>query len=207
MRLSGIFCLFLVIFISNAYSETFQFNDGTSRDGKLVGYEQSHVKLNLKQYPYHDFPVFIYNDFSYNIRSIRQVEKIKQADLLKSKDLLEKGNNFFYRKDYLNAIEYYERSLKINDEYVYAYHNIAVAWLMVREYNKSIAAFRHLLRLYPESEYAYIYLTLNYIHIEQYKRAKDTIAMAKRSSVLMGNNEYARLIERLDRQIKEKTFP
>ena len=199
--------LFVLTLQFSVWADVFEMTDGSRLEGRLIEDDGVHIKLNLPEYPDHSFPVFIYNAFSYDVKKTHHPTKIEHKYYKESKFLVEKGNNYFFKKDYRNAIRHYEDALKVNPKYIYAYHNIAVSWLMMNEYNNSINAFNKLIGSYPENGYAYLYLTINYMYLENYSTAKNMLSRARNYSDITNDYQCNKMIEMLNAKIEKELFP
>ena len=60
---------------------------------------------------------------------------------------LEQGNNFYFRKDYKNAISAYSRALQINPNFAEAYNNRGNAYVQLKNYQQAMQDLQNAVRL------------------------------------------------------------
>lgn len=196
-----------LFFQSVSFADIFELKDGQRLNGRIISRDSSHLKLNIIQYPDHSFPAFIYNSFDYNFKKSLHPSKTIHKTYADSKFFLEKGNYFFAAKDYRNAIDKYEQAIDINPSYVYAYHNIAVSYLMMSEYQQSILYFNKLLSKYPENGYAYLYLAINYMNLEMFYPAREALQKAEGFAAVVDNSESSMWLRKLNEKVERELFP
>jgi tetratricopeptide (TPR) repeat protein len=161
------------------FADTYDFKDGESRTVRFVESEGPMFRINTSEFPNHDFPVYIERTFVHYIDKVRLSEPLLQKTLDDSVKLLEQGNNYYFKRDYRNAIRLYQDALRINPDYRFAYNNLAVCHFMLAEYRQCIDWAGKLLNVDGLNGHAYFYRGLSYIRLENYIRAYDDIRAAK----------------------------
>lgn len=202
-----VFFLFLFVFSARSYADVYEFRDGSKRNVRILEDEDSLLHLETSEFPMHNLPVFIYHTFDYDIKRTFHPHKLSKVVLKESKFLLEKGNNYYSKKDYLNAIRYYEQSLRVNPEYIYAYHNIGVSYLLLSRYQETIKAFERLLNKHPDYIYAYLYIAVANMHLEMYDRARSYLEKAKAYPGILMDEQCNKTIEVLLDRVNAVMFP
>ncbi|EWS73634.1 tetratricopeptide repeat protein (macronuclear) [Tetrahymena thermophila SB210] len=82
-------------------------------------------------------------------------------------EYFQKGNYFFQKKMYQQAIEQYNCCLKINPEHVMSIQNIGLAQFQQNELDKSIQSFQRVLQIQPKSDQALYHLGICYLYNNQ----------------------------------------
>lgn len=84
------------------------------------------------------------------IQAIREVDiQISIIDLL-LKDNILKGNEHFYKKEYIASIPWYDKALEIKPDYAEALNNKGVSLSYLKKFNESISYFDMALKINPD---------------------------------------------------------
>jgi len=86
------------------------------------------------------------------LKKLLEKEKDKAAELY-----IWRGNTWYNKKDYDNAIIDYNKAININPNYELAFYNRGSAWVAKKEYDKAIADYTKIIK--PNSKYADTYYT------------------------------------------------
>lgn len=65
----------------------------------------------------------------------------------------EKANNYYSKKDYINAINFYKKSIEIKQNEAAALYNSAVCLIKLKAFEKAIESLRKAIHLKPDSRY------------------------------------------------------
>jgi len=67
-----------------------------------------------------------------------------------------RGNAWYNKKDYDNALVDYNKAIEINPNYELAFYNRGFAWIAKQDYNRAIADFNKVIEINPNSASAYV---------------------------------------------------
>ena len=81
------------------------------------------------------------------------------------------ANEFLRQNDYANALPFFEKAVKIDPEFVFAWDNIGVCYRRLGNYDKSLMAYRMSLKLDPKNLTALQNVPLAYVGKKEYKKA------------------------------------
>ena len=164
-------------------------------DSEVVGYQTSLTVLDavdVKQGQNATMTIFTnpdseeYKKFYYEIetqvmdscQSIRNVVGVnnkenKKSYSTKSAAITEynKGNNFLRENNYAEALPFYEKAVKIDPEFVFAWDNIGVCNRNLGNYDAAIKAYKKSIKLDPKAPTAYQNIGLAYAGKKDYKKA------------------------------------
>ena len=84
---------------------------------------------------------------------------------------LEQGNNFYFRKDYKNAISAYSRALQINPNFAEAYNNRGNAYVQLKNYQQAMQDLQNAVRLNNADARIHNNLGGVYLLLENYNAA------------------------------------
>lgn len=91
---------------------------------------------------------------------------------LQARQMKEKGNEFFFKKDYDKAIEYYLKAVMIDPSYVEAYNNLASAYLQKNDFENAVKYWKITLMFEPNDLDLYINVALaSETKLAQFKEA------------------------------------
>lgn len=82
------------------------------------------------------------------------------------------GNKFYNIKDYSKAIDFYKRSIEMDENKACSYYNAGVCFIKLKDFNSAIDMIRSALSIQPESKY---YFNLAYCHAMNEDRNKALI--------------------------------
>lgn len=81
------------------------------------------------------------------------------------------GNNYFRKNEYANALPYFEKAVKIDPEFVFAWDNIGVCNRRLGNYDTAIEAYQKSIELDPTAVTAHQNIALAYIGKKNFKKA------------------------------------
>lgn len=81
------------------------------------------------------------------------------------------GNNFLREKNYAEALPFYEKAVKIDPDFVFAWDNIGVCNRNLGNYDAAIKAYKKSIKLDPTAPTAYQNMGLAYVGKKDYKKA------------------------------------
>lgn len=84
---------------------------------------------------------------------------------------LEQGNNFYFRKDYQNAVSAYSRALQINSNFAEAYNNRGNAYVQLKNYQQAMQDLQNAVRLNNADARIHNNLGGVYLLLENYNAA------------------------------------
>ena len=91
---------------------------------------------------------------------------------IKAKELKAKGNDAFFRKNYKEALKYYEQANQLDPSYVEVYNNIATVYFAMKEFDKAIEYWKACLLFTPDDVSLYINIALAYeTELKKYREA------------------------------------
>ncbi len=170
-----ILAFMIAIFISLPCARTEIYNfDGKQKPAETLSQEGIFVKLRMQESAGESAAVFIYQ-----IDSVENPHIIPDRVFEDSLLLLEKGNNYFSRKNYPEALRYYNKAVKVNDLFVAGYHNLGITYFLMGRYNDSIRNFKKISSIQPSAGLPYFYLGWIYKRLENPRRAKIYLKKAK----------------------------
>jgi len=76
-----------------------------------------------------------------------------------------RGEEFFYQKDYQQAITYYQKAIESDPRYVKAYANMGLAYEYLGQYDKAISYYQKAIELDPDCAMAYNDVSNVYEHM------------------------------------------
>jgi tetratricopeptide (TPR) repeat protein len=107
------------------------------------------------------------NDFSKKAEELFNMGKFEDVITLLTDKVLEtqkeaelylwRGNTWYYKEDYDNAIADYDKVIEINPNFTDVYYNRGLAWFAKKEYDKAIEDYTKVIDLKPD--YADVYYT------------------------------------------------
>jgi len=95
----------------------------------------------------------------------------KNSDAIKEYN---KGNEFIRQKDYKSALPFYEKAVKIDSEFVFAWDNIGVCNRRLGNLDEALKAYKMSLKLDPKSLTALQNIALVYVGQKKYQKAIDS---------------------------------
>lgn len=197
----------LILMPGLVFADIYDFKDGDSRNARFIDNRGSMFMLNTEEFPNQNFPSFVERTFVQYIEKVRYSEPLLQSTLDQAVKLLEQGNNYFFKRDYRNAIRLYQDALRVNPKYRFAYNNLAVCHLLLAEYNESISWSTRLIDVEGLNGYAYFYRGLSYSHLENYIRAYDDLKVAKAIFEKQGERSETAICEELLEKLARRKFP
>ena len=82
-----------------------------------------------------------------------------------------KGNGYLRQNDFANALPYYEKAVKIDSEFVFAWDNIGVCNRRLGNFDAAIDAYKKSIKLDPTGITAFQNISLAYVGKKNYKKA------------------------------------
>ena len=152
--------------------ETFQINPNDPYQLESL-YNLGVIYYNLKDYPK---ALFYFTKYLEIFPKETGVQNPHETDILnvvnwilsqddktrnvQAKKMKEIGNEFFFKKDYDNAIKYYEKAVSIDPGYVEAYNNLASAYLQKNDFTNAVKFWKITLLFEPNDLDLYINVAL-----------------------------------------------
>lgn len=127
-----------------------------------------------------------------NCEALKQIVKVSDKQSAKSltdneiaMDLYNKGVQETEKKNYKKAINYYEKALKEDPSFVFAWDNLGLNYRLINNYDKAIECYERSLQLDPKGQMPLQNIAVAYQYKKEYQKALDAY---KRLSVLDRNN-------------------
>ncbi|MBN1047037.1 tetratricopeptide repeat protein [Clostridium botulinum] len=96
----------------------------------------------------------------------------------KAKEYKNKGNEFFSKKDYDNAIEYYNRAISLDSSYLHAYYNKGLAYANKKDYDNAIKLFSKAIEIDDKFDATYNAKGVMYYILKEYSNAIENYTAA-----------------------------
>lgn len=111
--------------------------------------------------------------YCYNVRRLMIVEKKKQFYDLSSIPVANehylKGNEFMDNGDYAKSISEFQKAIKIDNRFVYAYDHLAISYRRQENYKKAIKYYKKSLEIFPEGDVALLNIAVSYSFLKDYE--------------------------------------
>jgi tetratricopeptide (TPR) repeat protein len=127
-----------------------------------------------------------------NCEALKQIVKVSDKQSAKSltdneiaMDLYNKGVQETEKKNYKKAINYYEKALKEDPNFVFAWDNLGLNYRLMNNYDKAIECYERSLKIDPKGQMPLQNIAVAYQYKKEYQKALDAY---KRLSVLDRNN-------------------
>ena len=101
-------------------------------------------------------------------------EEIEDIEQMKDKTYLDYfilGNTYDNQKEYIKAIQAYQKAIKLNPKYSDAYYNLGIVYGKEDEYDKAIEVYQRAIELNPKNDKAYNNIGVIYKNKEEYDKA------------------------------------
>jgi len=103
--------------------------------------------------------------FCYNVRSVLIVEKKKQFYRLspnsEANEHYLNGKEYMAKGDYSNSINHFQKAIKLDNRFVYAYDHLAISYQMQENHKKAIKYSRKSLTIFPEGNVALLNIAVS----------------------------------------------
>jgi tetratricopeptide (TPR) repeat protein len=113
--------------------------------------------------------------YCYNVRRLVIEEKrrmfYKTSSNQSAEEYYEVGNNYLRNKDYERAIKEYEKAIKLDKNFVYAYDNIAISYRRQENFKMAIKYYQKSLAIFPEGDVAILNIAVAYSLLKDYDNA------------------------------------
>jgi tetratricopeptide (TPR) repeat protein len=127
-----------------------------------------------------------------NCKSLKEIVKVSDKQSAKSltdneiaMDLYNKGVQETEKKNYKKAINYYEKAIKEDPNFVFAWDNLGLNYRLMNNYDKAIECYERSLKIDPKGQMPLQNIAVAYQYKKEYQKAIDAY---KRLSVLDRNN-------------------
>lgn len=133
-------------------------------------------------------------------------------------EVYNQANHYFQNGDYQNAVDYYQKALKIFPSSPKAHNNIGVSYVNLGQHDRAVEHFEHAIALDPEIYEAYPNLALLMMEERRYaevvqvieralqiKEEPELYAMLAETYGKMGNVSKAKQCVELERKLRSKT--
>lgn len=105
--------------------------------------------------------------------------QVQENDIeFEANQFFDKGVSCYRKKDYLGAIEYFEKAIKLRPTYDGPYYNLGVTYSQLGNHEKSIENYEKAISVNPKFADAYYNLGAQYLAINQRKKANDCFVKA-----------------------------
>lgn len=78
------------------------------------------------------------------------------------------GNDFMNKGDYTNAIQEFEKAIKVDPNFIYAYDHLAISYRRQEKYKEAIEYYLKSLEIFPEGDVALLNIAVAYSFLEDY---------------------------------------
>lgn len=127
-----------------------------------------------------------------NCKSLKEIVKVSDKQSAKSltdnevaMNLYNKGVQETEKKNYKKAISYYEKALKEDPNFVFAWDNLGLNYRLINNYDKAIECYERSLKIDPKGQMPLQNIAVAYQYKKEYQKAIDAY---KRLSLLDRNN-------------------
>jgi tetratricopeptide (TPR) repeat protein len=144
-----------------------------------------------------------------------EIKEIKVGDLqisrseLSLKEIILKGNEHYYKNEYREAIECYDKALKINPNYAGVWNNKGNALAELAKYKEAIECYDKAIKLNPNSAYAWYNKGNALAELAKYREAIEcydkALEIEPTSKLAQDNKSFA--LNMLNAQEKNKSSP
>lgn len=189
------------------YADVYTFKDGSEKKARLRDYDPPLMRLEYADDTGVDFPVTTHIAFVYDVEKTAHPQKFVSEDYRRANIFFEKGNTFFFKKDYRNAILQYDDALSVNPEHIYAQLNRGSALLLLGEYDEAIGAYRALRQQEPSLGVPLAYIAYAYFRKEMYFEARDLCAQALSYADVQADVSISAALGRMRKVSDAKLFP
>ncbi len=103
-------------------------------------------------------------------------DQIKDVSLSENKEAMKwyhKGDDELKEKNYQKAVEMYEKALKIDAKFAFAWDNLGISYRMLGKYDKALEAYQKSLALDPKGLFPLQNIPVVYIYKKEYQKAID----------------------------------
>jgi len=204
-----IVCLLSTVFvvIGAAYADVYTFKDGEEKTARLRSYEPPLMRLEYADDTGVDFPVTTHIAFDYDVETTSHPQKFISDYYRKANMLFEKGNTYYFRKDYRNAILQYDEALLMNPEHILAQLNKGSAHLMLSEYDQAIGVYAKLRRQEPKMGVPLAYIAYVYFCKEQFAQARAACLEALTYADVKADVTLSAALTRVKKTSEQRLFP
>lgn len=136
------------------------------------------INANADSEEYKQYYYEIENQLMENCTAIKEVVGMNNKESEKSisknpKAIKEynKGNDYFRKDDYSNAVTYFEKAVSLDPEFAFAWDNIGVCYRRLGNYDASLNAYQMSLKQVPNNVTALQNIALAYIGKKEYQKA------------------------------------
>jgi len=113
--------------------------------------------------------------YCYNVRRLMIEEKKRQfyksSVFLEANEHYESGNDFMDKNDYENSIKEFQKAIKIDPNFIFAYDHLAISYRRQENYKKAIKYYQKSLEIFPEGEVAILNIAVSYSFLNDYENS------------------------------------
>lgn len=81
------------------------------------------------------------------------------------------GQKYFEKKDYKNALKYYKKAVKIDDNFAFTWDNIGLTYRYLGEYDNAISAYEKSIEINPYGKFPLQNIAIAYSYNKQFDKA------------------------------------
>lgn len=175
-------------------SKLIKMNDLKGAAEKKEGKKQINISINTneksaeyKEYYYEMERYLMENCISLN-EKIKNNEEQSNKSVSKNQnaiDLYSKGNDELKKENFKKAIEYFEKAVKLDPEFTFAWDNLGVSYRKLNNYDKAIESYEKSLKINPNGITPLQNIAVVYQYKEEYQKA---IESYQKLAEIDGNN-------------------
>ena len=197
----------LIGIASAARADVYTFDDGEEKTARLREYDPPMMRLEYADETGSDFPVTAHIAFDYDVKMTSHPQKFVSDYYRKANICFEKGNSYFFAKDYRNAILQYDEALAMNPEHILAQLNKGSAYLMLAEYDQAIVVYQALRRQEPAMGTPAAYIAYVLFRKEMYFQAREACDEALTYADVKADPVLAGALARMRKTADARCFP
>lgn len=161
-------------------SKLIKINDLNASEEMKDGKKQINISINTneksaeyKAYYYEMERYLMENCISLNekIKNNEEQSKKSVSKNQKAIDLYSNGNDELKKENFKKAIEYFEKALKIDPEFTFAWDNLGVSYRKLDNYDKAIESYEKSLEINPKGITPLQNIAVVYQYKEEYQKA------------------------------------
>ncbi len=163
---------------------------------------------------------------SQQVKELKNLElnlekKREESNTLTYFDYFRRGTEYLDNKKFDLSIEFFDKSIKLNNNFAPAYNNRGISYYKLKQYNKAIEDYNKAIELNPNDSEVYFNRGISYSNLKQYEKAIEDYNKAielnpnysdayyNRGSLYFNLKQYEKAIEdytkatELDSELKE----
>jgi tetratricopeptide (TPR) repeat protein len=133
--------------------------NGNDDERKLLGTVEG-IRGTLKQ------AFEILPNYCHNVRKLIIEDKkskfYKRSSNKQANEYFDSGNNYMGKDEYKNAVKAFKSALNLDNNFVYAIDNLAIAYRRQEDYKTAIKYYKKSLEIFPEGDVALLNIAVSY---------------------------------------------